>query len=350
MHKPHFHHVVHRRARGGFFDLRTLIFGSGAVALAAWFLPMASTLPGAGGEEVPPRYTGSMRDYLRVTKADGQVQELQTSIVRLVSRSGAANVGSVELVDLVSAVHVGDAGYYRTLQAQLSQYDAVLYELVAPEGVILPPAPAATAESMSPLGTLMAAGKRLFGFHGQLESMTYRQPNFVHADLSPAGMLQAMEARGDNGFTVALSAAADLMRAANLQTQHFQSGTGPTAALVEPDWTDVIALFTDPEGPLRFKRLLADYFDSTDVSQSLGSTLNTVLIEDRNGAALQTLNEQIAQGKRRIAIFYGAAHMPDMERRLMDDFGLERTKWHWLSAWDLRVPEPQVQALLPAGR
>ncbi len=37
----------------------------------------------------------------------------------------------------------------------------------------------------------------------------------------------------------------------------------------------------------------------------------------------------------RIAIFYGAAHMPDMEERLLA-MGFTKTGERWLRAWDLR--------------
>ena len=48
------------------------------------------------------------------------------------------------------------------------------------------------------------------------------------------------------------------------------------------------------------------------------------------------LAEQIAAGKKRIGIFYGAGHMPDMEKRLVADLGAERDAERWLVAWDLR--------------
>lgn len=50
------------------------------------------------------------------------------------------------------------------------------------------------------------------------------------------------------------------------------------------------------------------------------------------------LREQIGKGRRRIAIFYGAAHMDDFDRRLQADFGLQPGETTWLEAWDLRDP------------
>ena len=64
-------------------------------------------------------------------------------------------------------------------------------------------------------------------------------------------------------------------------------------------------------------------------------------ITDRNAAALAVLEKRIARGDRRIAIFYGAAHMDDFDRRLREDFSLQPGETVWLEAWDLREPAPR---------
>ena len=51
---------------------------------------------------------------------------------------------------------------------------------------------------------------------------------------------------------------------------------------------------------------------------------------------MKVLQKEIAAGKKKVAIFYGAAHMPDFEQRLTADFGLRKTKQVWVDAWDLR--------------
>ena len=44
--------------------------------------------------------------------------------------------------------------------------------------------------------------------------------------------------------------------------------------------------------------------------------------------------KQIESGKKHLAIFYGAAHLPDMEQRLLKQ-GFKLQKSEWLKAWDL---------------
>jgi hypothetical protein len=67
----------------------------------------------------------------------------------------------------------------------------------------------------------------------------------------------------------------------------------------------------------------------------LGRTVNQLLVEDRNKACMKVLQQQLAAGKKKIAIFYGAAHMPDFDKRLKEDFGMKRTTSEWVDAWSL---------------
>jgi hypothetical protein len=61
-----------------------------------------------------------------------------------------------------------------------------------------------------------------------------------------------------------------------------------------------------------------------------------MLVDDRNAAAMKELQKQLVAGKKKIAIFYGAAHMPDFEKRLAADFGMKPTETRWVTAWDLK--------------
>ena len=59
--------------------------------------------------------------------------------------------------------------------------------------------------------------------------------------------------------------------------------------------------------------------------------------------ALQVLREQLAKGTKRIAIFYGAGHLADFSRRLVDDFGMKFTGEKWVEAWDLRAESMRLK-------
>jgi hypothetical protein len=109
------------------------------------------------------------------------------------------------------------------------------------------------------------------------------------------------------------------------------------------------ALFANPEQRARqLKSILAEQFEEMEAATSVldGPEGSTILTE-RNKAALRVLASEIDKGKSRIAIFYGVAHLPDMEERLVEEFQLQRTGTKWLTAWDL---DPDDDRKKPASK
>lgn len=278
--------------------------------------------------------------YLRLLRDDDrQPVALQTATVRFAPAAGAGGV----MVDLVGVVHIGDREYYRALDRQLGQYDAVLFELVAPPNTVIPKG--GKRDSNGPLAIVQTALKAVLGLELQTERIDYTRKNFVHADLSPEQMAEAIRKRGDTPLTLALSVAADLLRQENLREMEGRDARRGAEAGPEIDFLSVLL---DPDGAVKLKRALAEQLAGAGAGDSgLGPTIDTILISDRNAAAMAALQKELAKGTRKIAIFYGAAHMPDFERRLRDDFGLRPQGPRWLDAWDLRSrPRGGLEGLL----
>ncbi|WP_395734438.1 hypothetical protein [Prosthecobacter sp.] len=94
-------------------------------------------------------------------------------------------------------------------------------------------------------------------------------------------------------------------------------------------------ILTMKDSSTELKRMIAQEFDSVeDIMAGMETGDGTVLVGERNKVALGVMDKEIAAGKKRIAIFYGAAHLGDMEERLLKK-GFKRTKVEWLKAWDL---------------
>jgi hypothetical protein len=273
--------------------------------------------------------------FVRIQKdEDGEPLALQTAVARFVPSSGAGNL----TVDLVSAVHLGDRSYYDQLNKLMTQYDVLLYELVAPEGTRIPKGGRKTD---SPLAIVQPLMKLVLGFEWQTDRIDYTRKNFVHADLSMEKMAEAAKERGDDGLTLALSVAADLLRQYNLQERERAK-----KAPAKEDEFDLTSLL-EPEGAAKLKIILAKQLVASGSPDSaLGPTLHTLLVADRNQAALKVFQRELAKGHKKIGIFYGAAHMPDFEKRLREDFGLKRSSERWLTAWDLRPKERPLDVLL----
>ena len=259
----------------------------------------------------------------------GEAESLQTAVVRFVPESGDSEL----IVDLIGAVHVGDRLYYQKLNKLFENYDVLLYELVAPEGTVIPKG--GKRESTNPLAMLQTIMKTVLGLELQLEQIDYTKKNFVHADLSPAKMAEAMKERGDTAMTLALSVAADFMRTQNVQGQKATKSPQTPLPNIDP-----FALLLDPQASKKLKEIMATQFDTEDPETGLGETINTILIADRNKAALEVLQKELAKGHKRVGIFYGAAHMPDFEKRLRLEFGFKQKSHLWVTAWDLGTKQP----------
>ncbi len=297
------------------------------VVAAICFFAAAPLLAQAPAEKKTPPTS-----FLRIQQnADKQPVALETAIIRYVPASGQGNL----TVDLVSVVHVGEKAYYEKLNKQFEQYDVLLYELVAPAGTVIPKG--GKKNNDHPVAILQQMMKLVLGLEHQTDLIDYTKKNFVHADMSPADMAEAIKKRGDNALTLTLGVMADVMRQQNMA---LLKG-GNAGADFDP-----LSLLTDGDAGLKLKRMMAQQLASME-GAGLGQTINTILITDRNGAAMKVFQKEMANGKKKIAIFYGAAHMPDFEKRLRDDFGLKRDSVTWLKAWDLQTqPKLGVDDLL----
>jgi len=259
-------------------------------------------------------------NYIRVTHdAEGNPQALETSIVHLVP-AGSDHPGLS--VDLVSAVHVGDKGYYQKLDKQFDDYDVVLYELVAKEGTVIPKG--GGDPNRNPLSAIQNAMKDLLELEYQLSGIDYTKKNFVHADLTPSEFAQSMKDKGESFWTIFFR-----LMAAGMAREANNPGKGG-------DFDILTALF-DKDRAIKLKRIMADQFSDMDmITAAFSGPDGSTLITERNKAALAVLGKQIAAGRKKIAIFYGGGHMPDMESRAIADYHLKRAGQQWLEAWNLR--------------
>jgi hypothetical protein len=267
--------------------------------------------------------------YLRITRdADDQPLALQTAIVEFVPADDPQ--GDLH-VDLIGAVHVGEKSYYEALNKAFEGYDVVLYELVAPDGTRVPKG---GKPSGHPVALLQNGLKGMLGLEHQLEQVDYTKENLLHADMSPEDFAKSMEER-DESF---LGMFARMWGQAIAQQSTQKNRTSDF---------DVLAAMFSPNRSFAMKRIMAEQFENVGgVMEALEGKDGSTIITERNKVALKKLAEQIAGGKKKIAIFYGAGHLGDMERRLLsEEFGLKRSGEKWLDAWNLsKTPAPEKKA------
>jgi hypothetical protein len=290
-----------------------------AILVVLWvFMPIASY----SEEPASPQRQGS---FIRITcDANGQPESFDTAIAQYAAERGPF-VGAK--VDLVAAIHVGEKGYYQQLNAIFTKYDAVLYELIAPEGTRIPRNNHLDTRNQ-PIMMLQSGVQSMLGLAHQLESIDYTKANFVHADMSPNEFAKSMKDHNESFMQLLFRIMGDAM--------------GTQAQSPRYSDADLLAAMFASDRALRLKRLMAKQFgDIQLLTKPLEGEAGSTIITERNKKALQVLARELRAGKKRIAVFYGAGHLPDMEMRLLHDFKMRRTGTSWLQAWQL-AGEPQA--------
>ena len=283
--------------------------------------------------------------FLRFVPDDAGGGRLETSVVTYRNADGVR-------VDLVGAVHIADAVYYAGLNDDFRHYDSVLYEMVKPRDSAPPgsepttePAPGETrsaGRSLAWVGIFQRFLRDKLNLTFQLEQIDYDRPNFVHADLDIETFLDMQAQRGESFFKLMLRAMlSDLGR----------DDAEDTALRQQAAMGELLMALQSPDRARRLKVVLAKQFDQIDEMMSgIEGPNGSVIIGERNRAALKVLKERIEKGDRTIAIFYGAGHLKLMEKTLTGEMGFEQIgQPKWRTAWDMTAPATQP-ATAPALR
>ena len=303
-----------------------------ATAILACPLAPAAHAPARGGK------TKAARDYVRYI-GDDKRGKLQTVIVTM-------KKGGVQ-VELIGAVHVADTRYYQALTELFTGYEELLFELVdgqkmkhdleaKPAKKSAPPAQGTfpdddEADTAAPkdrnpafkiISLLMHGFGNYFHLQYQTDGIDYHTKNFVHADVS---MDEFVRLQADKGESFV-----DLIRKA-IEAQ-LEVGSDRNA---EPKGSQLLlALLGDSSGlKVAMARQLAAADELVAVMEKEDG--GSVIITERNRKALSVLDREVAAGRRNLGIFYGAAHLSEMESE-MEKKGYHRTGERWMNAWDIK--------------
>lgn len=257
------------------------------------------------------------REFIRFVKTSDDEGHVDTAVKSYFRKSDEV------VVTLASVIHIGDGAYYDKFQKLFESYDAVLYEMIRDEGDV----PTGDFESDHPVSQMQMGMKNLLDLEFQLERIDYTRENFVHADLSPETFASLQSERGETLFGVLLRAALEEQR---------RQGENPETAL---NPFELLFAFGSNDRAHKLKLLLGKQMSNVEamlgsVDKSGDGTQGSAILSGRNEHVMKVLNEQIEERKKRLIIFYGAGHMPDLEKRLLkEDF--ELVTEHWNVAWDI---------------
>ncbi len=215
-------------------------------------------------------------------------------------------------VYLVGAVHIAHAACFAELQSILDATDLVLWE-----GVGGSEQPSKEAlERFDILFRTQILLKNMLNLEFQLEQVDYRRSFWRNSDMTATELQRILDER-------------DLELIPNEKLFKAVFGT-----LFE---------FVDPERIGRSERVGRPYratiapmmADTEKLFAQAGSVaIKEVLIEMRNDVVMADVERILAEEDvERISVFYGAAHLPDMDVHLREELGLRYVGTHWVPAW-----------------
>lgn len=279
-------------------------------ALLSAFALMGANL--ASAQEAP----GVLDSIQYADNPDGTA-ELKTGITSFRKADGT-------VVDLVGVVHIGDGEYYRKLNNLLATYDVVLYEMVG--GPVEKRDETQIRDELKMTHFVQRMAQNLLGLKYQLDGIDYNRPNFVHADANWEQWENLMESK--NQSMASLFTRAMEMENSEEMQKHMEAIGGEE---IMTKLGEAIMEFN----PTKFKRSMAPMLaNSEEFITLLEGDDGTVLISERNKIVMQAIDQQLTQGQKRIAVFYGAGHMPDFKTRL-EAQGFEERDTKWMTAWNM---------------
>ncbi len=266
--------------------------------------------------------TSTFDDFLRFVELENKRGKVETSIITYTNTKGTS-------VDLIGVVHIGEKDYYQALEDHFEKMDALLYEMVKPKNSN----PEELRKSKSRVSSLQRFLKNTLRLEFQLDVIDYNKKNFIHADMTPTSFSKAQEKQGESLLGLLFESAMG-QQAAMTPGDAVRENLRFLAALTNRNRNHALKMFLGRQLGEMEKAVLG--FGNGDKT---GEDSGTVLLEGRNKVAIKTLRRTIRRNNfKRIGIFYGAAHMPDMEKRLLK-MGFKKQRTQWLVAWDMTQAE-----------
>ncbi|MCC7396051.1 MAG: type II secretion system protein GspG [Planctomycetes bacterium] len=274
----------------------------------------AAMLPLVAQAATPEEQTKTPSTFVRFVKV-GDGGHLDTAITTY-EKDG------VELV-LFGAVHIADRACYQLLNDRFQACDVLLYELVGPEDY----RPTKDRdEGFNPLGMLQNGLKSALELSFQLDEIDYQANNFVHADMTPEEFQQSMEERGESILSIMFDM---MMSGAKQQRELSENGDAEPV----PEF-DLVKAFRNGEGRHLMRMMFGQQMQQIEELTAGGK--DGTLLQGRNEKCLSVLRRELDNGHKKIGIYYGAAHFPHMERRLVQDLGFVKKAHEWIVAWDCK--------------
>jgi len=312
--------------------------------------------PHKAGDSAATNQAGlAPQPYTRIASPDSNTVALQIAIRKFVPEHGRAPA-----IWLVGTSHIGEPGYYRTVQDYLDARTVVLYEginagahklRISKPGVVETNlAPEASAHGTNEGFSMQSALAQSLGLVFQLDAIDYDRTNFINSDLSVLKIEQLMigdehavpvapgqKGRSSPSFDALLQIMDGSSFLGNLLKLAMQIiGSSPNLQAITR------LMFIDAIGNIK-----GDFSEIPGLPPEMQHLLK-VLIEARNQNVVDDLKAELKVVPRSgsIAVFYGTGHMDNMEKAITRQLRYRPAGDIWLTAFSVDVR----QTGLPPGQ
>lgn len=308
---------------------------------------------------------------------DGSTGLLQTAVVKYKKKFPWSLLKPNLQVDLISTIHIADEEYFLALQKELESYDCVLYEMVASKKTLEkmrnPKAKKRLKRSQTRgfniIGCIQRQMAQILKLDFQLDCLNYQSENWQHADLDYETFQLLQEAKGESLFSFAKdttlrSTKAMLQPSIPEDLDPWRSKLlwasrvlpmplvglfliGSVCANVgspASEYPEIEAL-SRLDVSAAMKLFLAKSLTSDLTQNTADVEEKSVIIGERNRVAIENLRRAMDKGQNKIAILYGGGHMPDLGRRLREEFDLVPYGVEWVTAWSIRKRKLDTSSL-----
>ncbi len=223
---------------------------------------------------------------------------------------------------LVGVLHIGELAYYRQLQAGLDSCDLVLFEGIGRGSADHVPSEDDLA-SMDLLLRMQIAMKDALDLTFQKAGIDYQRNFWRNADMDYPSLQARMKELGTG-----------------LPTDNPLLRTILNGVL---NFLDPTQVRKHPKIVQNLRRQMAPALAMADeiMQRPAFAKIGQVIIKERNAVVMAMVEDELETGPngRRIALFYGAGHLPDFARRLQAA-GWVYQGSAWNSAWTIE-PKPR---------
>lgn len=319
--------------------------------------------------------SNSIADYMRFKRrsddSDNGSSELQTAIVSYKKRFPWILLNPFLQVDLVSTIHIADKEYFTALQKELEPYDSILYEMVTSKEslenrrnpIAAKRLKTSRSRGFSILGLIQRQMARVLALDFQLDCLNYEAKNWYHADLDFETFTLLQKEKGESFYSFARDMTIRSTKAMiqpALVTEGLDTWRSKLLWVSRVFPMPLVGLFLIVAFCADFENQTEDYPELEALSRlDIGAAMKvflakrltseltqgtseieekSVIIGERNRAATEALKRAIEQGSKRVAILYGGGHMPDLGRRLREEFDLVPSEVRWVTAWSISNP------------